>query len=99
MKIVSITDVRQDATKLIKHAQTVGEPVLVLRRSQPVAYLVDARQYEAMQEDLKRLRHAAFWEDVTAASDEYRTGDARVYDDAQALITELGLLADDSQPR
>ena len=99
MKIVSITNVRQDATRLIEHARTAGEPVLVLQRSQPAAYLVDARQYEAMQEDLKRLRHDAFWEDVTAASDEYRTGDARVYDDAQALITELGLLADDSQPR
>jgi len=98
MKIVSVTDVRQDATKLIKHAQTVGEPVLVLQRSKPAAYLVDARQYEAMQEDLKRLRHAAFWGDVTAASDEYRTGEGRVYDDAQSLIGELGLLADDSQP-
>ena len=91
VKIVSITDVRQDATRLVDHAHEAGEPVLVLQRSKPAVYLVGAAQYEAMAAELKRLQHALFWQDVAAAEAEHRAGRGRVYDDVERLIADLGL--------
>ncbi|MGH2370648.1 MAG: type II toxin-antitoxin system Phd/YefM family antitoxin [Chloroflexota bacterium] len=91
MKIVNITEVRQDATKLIEHAKTSKQPVLVLQRSRPAAYLVDAGEYDRMQAELKRLRHEQFWQDVAEAETEYRAGKARVYGDAESLIADLDL--------
>lgn len=91
MKIVNITELRQDATRLIEHAQATHKPVLVLQRSKPAAYLVAARAFEAIQEELRRLRHEQFWAEVAAAEAEYRAGKARAYEDAERLIADLGL--------
>lgn len=91
MKIVSITDVRQDATNLVEYARTAAEPVLVLQRSRPAAYVVGAEQYEAMQDELRRLRHDRFWQEVAEASTEYGSGGAAIYDTAEELIAGLGL--------
>jgi prevent-host-death family protein len=91
MKVVSITDVRQDATNLVEHAQKTHEPVLVCVRSRPVAYIVEAEAYEALQRDLKQLRHELFWQDVRAAESEHRAGQSQEYKNADALITDLQL--------
>ena len=91
MKVVSITDVRQAATKLVEHTQQTHEPVLIGVRSRPVAYLVEAATYEAMQRDLKQLRHDLFWQGVATAEAEHQAGQSRVYESADALIEDLGL--------
>ncbi len=91
MKVVSITEMRQGMTKLVEHAQRTHQPVLVRVRSQPVAYVVDVGMYEAMQRDLKRLRHGLFWEDVRAADSEHGAGQSEAFDCADDLIAELQL--------
>ncbi|MEW5786206.1 MAG: type II toxin-antitoxin system Phd/YefM family antitoxin, partial [Bacillota bacterium] len=42
MHIISITELRQDASKVLKLAASSKEPVLIVQRSNPVAYLIDA---------------------------------------------------------
>lgn len=91
MKIVSITEVRQDATRLVEHAQQTHEPVLVLVRSKPVAYIVDAAAFEAMQRDVKRLRQELFWQGVAEAEADHRAGLSRQYESASELIADLDL--------
>lgn len=91
MKVVSITEVRQEATKLVQHATRTGEPVLVCIRSKPAAYLIKAGEYEEMLDELKRLRHELFWQGVAEAWSEYERGDGRLYDDVEAAIEDLGL--------
>jgi prevent-host-death family protein len=91
MKIASITDVRQDATNLIAHARTSHEPVLVMQRSKPAAYLVAADEYEQLQAEVRQLRHELFWQDAAEASAEYAAGKARRYDDAHTLVADLNL--------
>lgn len=91
MKVVSITEMRQDATKLVEHTHQTHEPVLVCVRSRPVAYIVEADMYEALQSDLKRLRHELFWQDVRVAESEHAAGQSHVYENADDLIAELQL--------
>lgn len=91
MKVVSITDVRQEATKLVEHARQNREPVLICVRSRPVAYIVDAEEYDALRRDLKRLRHELFWQGVAEAEAEHRSGQSRTYDDVEQLIADLEL--------
>ncbi len=91
MKTVSITDVRQDATKLVDEVRSSGQPLLVIQRSKPAAYLVASEKYEEMEAELRRLRHEAFWHGVHEATEEYRRGEAKVYDDVEELIADLGL--------
>lgn len=91
MKVVSITEVRQDATRLVEHARQTREPVLVCVRSTPAAYIVDAEAYDAMERDLKRLRYELFWRGVAESEEEHRAGLSQVYDSAADLIANLGL--------
>jgi prevent-host-death family protein len=91
MHTVSITEVRQGATALINEAQRTHEPILVIQRSRPAVYLVDAETYEAMEREMKDLRYRAFWQEVGEARDEYRSSETRVYDAAEDLIANLGL--------
>ena len=93
MRIVSITNIRQDATKLIDEAEHSHEPILVIRRSRPAAYVVAASDYEEMQRELRRLRHEMFWHDVETAEEEYRRGEAHAYENADELIAALDLKA------
>ncbi len=96
MKIVNITEIRQDATRVIREVQESGEAVLVVQRSKPAAYVVDARTYEALQVELKELRRAELLRDVMEAEAEIRHGDLPDYVDAETLMAELE--ADDIPP-
>ena len=91
MKVVSITDLRQDATKLVDFAQQTHEPVLVCVRSRPAAYIVEAETYDELRREVARLRHELFWQGVAEAETEYRGGQGRDYTDVEALIADLGL--------
>lgn len=90
MKVVNITEVRQDATRVIREAQQTGEAVLVLRRSRPAAYVIGAAQYEALQDELKQLRRAELLRDVAEAETEVRRGGLAAYEEVDALMAELG---------
>jgi prevent-host-death family protein len=91
VKVVSITDVRQEATKLVELAQQTREPILICVRSRPAAYLIEAEEFEALQRDVKRLRHELFWRGVGEAEVEHRDGQSQTYESADALINDLGL--------
>ena len=93
MKVVSITEMRQDVTRVVEHAQRTHEPVLICVRSRPVAYLLEVGMYEAMQHDLKRLRHELFWQDVRAAESEHEAGQSQAFDSADDLVADLKLEA------
>jgi len=86
MKVVSITDIRQDATALVKHAQQSGEPVLVIQRSRPAAYLVDAERFDALQLELKELRRAQLLREVDEAQHEIARGEILSFESVEDLI-------------
>jgi prevent-host-death family protein len=91
MKVVSITDLRQEATKLVAYAQQTHEPVLVCVRSRPAAYIVEAETYDELRREIRRLRHELFWQGVAEAEAEHATGQSKSYASADDAIADLGL--------
>ena len=91
MRTVSITKIRQDATRLIDEAERSHTPFLVLQRSRAAAYVVPAADYEAMEQELRELRHRVFWQGVDEAWAEHEGGEGTVHNDVEALISDLGL--------
>ncbi len=89
MRVVGITDVRQDGTRIIREAQHATEPTLVVIRSEPAVYLVGARQYEAEQAELKRLRREAIERDVAEGEAAIAAGGLPIFDNADELIAHL----------
>ncbi len=89
MRVVGITDVRQDGTRIIREAQHAAEPTLVVIRSEPAVYLVGAQKYEAEQAELKRLRRELLEREVAEAEAEIARGEAQVFDDVEALMQSL----------
>ncbi|AEG58961.1 type II toxin-antitoxin system Phd/YefM family antitoxin [Desulforamulus ruminis] len=53
MKMISITDMRRNAKDVLSEVVNTKKPVVILQRSKPVAYLVDAESYEKMQHSLE----------------------------------------------
>lgn len=55
MHMANVTEIRQNASKIIAQVVDSGEPAVVLQRSKPVVYIVEASAYEKM---LKKLEKA-----------------------------------------
>jgi len=89
MKVVSITDVRQDGTRVIRETQQSGEATLIVIKSRPAAYLVGAQQYEALLAENQRLRREALEHEVEIAIDELRRGEAREFASAADLMADI----------
>jgi prevent-host-death family protein len=89
MKVVSITDVRQDGTRVIREAEQTGEPALVVIHSRPVAYIVGASHYDELLAELRRLRREALERDVAEADEQIRRGETREYPSAAALMADI----------
>jgi prevent-host-death family protein len=89
MKSIPITELRQRVSDVIDELQASDEPMVVLQRSRPAAYLVAPEHYERDQAELKTLRRALFLKEVREAEVEYDAGEARTFDDVEELITEL----------
>ncbi|MDK2836518.1 MAG: antitoxin StbD [Thermosediminibacterales bacterium] len=53
MHIANITEIRQNASKIIARVLNDREPTIVLQRSKPVAYIIEASVFEEMQKKLK----------------------------------------------
>ncbi|OPY63669.1 MAG: hypothetical protein A4E56_00392 [Pelotomaculum sp. PtaU1.Bin065] len=49
MRMVNVTDVRTSIRDILSDMAKSREPVVILQRSKPVAYLVDAESFENMQ--------------------------------------------------
>ena len=54
--IVPITDLRQDASGVIRRATTSQQPVFITQRGRAAAVVVSARAYERTQHELEILR-------------------------------------------
>jgi prevent-host-death family protein len=91
MRTVSITEIRQDATRLIDEAERTHTPLLVVQRSRATAYVIPAADYEAIEQELRELRHQVFWQEVDEAWAEHERGESTVYEDVEDLIADLGL--------
>ncbi|MFN0070510.1 MAG: type II toxin-antitoxin system Phd/YefM family antitoxin [Chloroflexota bacterium] len=89
VKVVNVTEVRQDATRVIREAQESGEPVLVVQRSRPAAYVVSAERFDALQAELHDLRRREIIRDVREAEIEAASGSLPTYDDVHALMDDL----------
>lgn len=55
-KIVPISDLRQDATNIVKAVTDSREPVFITQRGRAAAVLVSMQRYEQMQQELEMLR-------------------------------------------
>ena len=60
MRVIGITEVRQDATRVIRQAQASDEPTLVVLRSTPAAYIVGAARYDELIEEVEGVAPRAF---------------------------------------
>ncbi len=55
-KIVPISDLRQDATNIVKRVATSREPVFITQRGRAAAVIVGMETYERTQHELEILR-------------------------------------------
>ncbi len=57
MHMANVTEVRQNASKIIARVLETREPAVVLQRSKPVVYVVEASMYENMLKELDAARN------------------------------------------
>ena len=57
--IVPISDLRQDATNILKRVTTSREPVFITQRGRAAAVMVSMNTYEQTQQELEMLRMLA----------------------------------------
>lgn len=55
-KIVPISDLRQDATNILKCITTSREPIFITQRGRAAAVMVSMQDYERIQHELEILR-------------------------------------------
>jgi len=89
MKSIPISDLRQRVADVIADVQASDEPTIVLQRSRRAAYIVNPERYERDQAELSALRRAVFLAEVREVEAEYRSGQARQFEDVEALLDEL----------
>jgi prevent-host-death family protein len=54
--IVPITDLRQDATSIVKRVSSAREPLIITQRGRAAAVMVSVEAYEHFQQELELLR-------------------------------------------
>ncbi len=85
--IVPISDLRQDASGIVKRAASSGEPVFITQRGRASAVLVSAGAFERTQHELEILRILARGEaDISAG----------VGFDLDVVLAEADALLDES---
>ena len=89
MKSIPITELRKRVSDVIDELEASDEPMVVLQRSRPAAYLVGPEHYERDQAELKSLRRSLFLREVREAEAEYGAGEAKTFDDVEDLIGEI----------
>lgn len=87
----NITEVRQNASKIIAMVIENKVPVMVLQRSKPVAYIIEAKAFEDIQDTLEKAKK---YEKTVAAKDTLkRLADLRnrtkVQPDSTPIIRQL----------
>jgi prevent-host-death family protein len=89
MKSIGVSELRKRTAQVLEEVRQSDEPLAVLQRSQTAAYLVDAGLYDGQLAELRAARRQLFLREVREAEAEYAAGEARPYDDMEALLDEL----------
>jgi len=53
----NVTEMRQNVSKIIAQAIETKEPIVLLQRSKPVAYIIEAGTFEKIQEKAQKLEY------------------------------------------
>jgi prevent-host-death family protein len=84
--IIPVSDLRQDAAKVLKKVRNSAEPVIITQRGRPAAVLVGVEAYERSAHDMEILRLLAKGEREIESGEGY-TLDA-VLRDADKLLAD-----------
>jgi len=57
MSMFNVTEMRQNVSKIIAQAIETKEPIVLLQRSKPVAYIIEAGTFEKIQEKAQKLEY------------------------------------------
>ena len=87
--IVPITDLRQDATSIVKRLNDSGQPVVITQRGRAAAVMVSMEAYEHTEHELELLRVLARGEK------EIEAGKAC---DLEAVLAEADSLLKEAEP-
>lgn len=87
--IIPITDLRQDATAIIKRVTSSKEPLVITQRGRAAVVMVSMEAYEHSQHELELLRHLARGEKEIEAGKGY---------DLDAVLTEADSLLKETKP-
>jgi prevent-host-death family protein len=86
--IVPITDLRQDATTIVKRVSTSREPVIITQRGRAAAVMVSMEVYRHSQHELELLRLLARGEKEIEAGKGY---------DLDMILAEADILLKEKQ--
>jgi prevent-host-death family protein len=87
--IVPITDLRQDATTIVKRVTASKEPLVITQRGRAAAVMVSMEAYEHSQHELELLRLLARGEKEIEAGKGY---------DLDAVLAEADSLLKETKP-
>jgi prevent-host-death family protein len=73
--IVPISDLRQDASGIVKRAAATGDPVFITQRGRATAVMVSAQTYERTQREFEILKALARGEAETRPMSSLRPTD------------------------
>jgi prevent-host-death family protein len=85
--IIPITDLRQDATAIVKRVAASREPIVITQRGRATAVMVSTETYEHSQHELELLRLLARGEKEIEAGKGYDLDS--VLAEADALLKEM----------
>jgi prevent-host-death family protein len=85
-KIIPISDLRQDASGIIKRISTSREPLFITQRGRAAAVMVSMKEYENTQHELEILRLLARGEKEIEAGAGFSLEE--VMAEADALLAE-----------
>ena len=88
-KIIPISDLRQNATSVVKRVTTSREPVFITQRGRAAAVMVSMQSYEHTQHELELLRLLALGE---------KEIEAGVGFDMDSVFAEADKLLDEMKP-
>ena len=87
--IIPITDLRQEATAIIKQVTTSREPLVITQRGRAAAVMVSMEAYEHFQHELELLRLLARGEKEIEAGKGY---------DLEVVLAEADSLLKETKP-
>jgi prevent-host-death family protein len=90
-KIMPVTDLRRQASQIIREIQTEGDVVYITQHGRPAVVLVDYDQYEAMRAELEELGRKSSLPYKTGAQEANYTTPSRLLSALADMAEDLGV--------